>query len=143
MSLRMAEGITHIKPDLIPCRMMRSILPSPSSRPFLSRQADLTQSLQAELERIDIKHHMMKLLCGGDLHFAPLLKPQRILDIGTGTGIWAMEMADQYPDAKIIGTDLSPVQPSWYETICQVRSWIAAKGQHVLRYPGFLTTYAL
>lgn len=55
------------------------------------------------------------LLCSGHLHLAPLTNPGKILDLGTGTGIWALEMADQYPNAKIIGTDLSPVQPQWYE----------------------------
>lgn len=88
----------------------------------ISRDVELTGILQAELERLDIKHRVITLLCGGELHFAPLIKPQRILDIGTGTGIWVMEMADQYPDTRIIGTDLSPVQPLWYEAISQVRS---------------------
>ena len=83
---------------------------------------------QAELERIDIKHHVIMLLAGGHLHLAPLVGPMTILDIGTGTGIWAMEMADQYPDSLVIGTDLSPVQPKWYETIFHVRSWEATKG---------------
>lgn len=93
---------------------------------FPLRQVDLIdQPSQVELDRLDIKHHVITLLCGGQLHLAPLLRPQRILDIGTGTGIWVMEMADSYPDAKIIGTDLSPVQPSWYEAVCQVRSHIA------------------
>ena len=36
-----------------------------------------------------------------------------ILDIGTGTGIWAIDMADLYPSAVVTGTDLSPTQPSW------------------------------
>ncbi|KAL8723084.1 MAG: hypothetical protein Q9225_000555 [Loekoesia sp. 1 TL-2023] len=66
---------------------------------------------EQELERIDIKHHVTMLLCGGKLHFAPLANPRRILDIGTGTGIWAIEMAEQYPDTQVIGTDLSPIQP--------------------------------
>lgn len=39
-----------------------------------------------------MKHAMVKMLCGGDLFFAPIGKnPQEILDIGTGTGIWAIE----------------------------------------------------
>lgn len=71
-------------------------------------------TLQRELDRIDLKHHVMRLLCNGHLHLAPIVKPQRILDIGTGTGIWAIEMAEQYPEAAVIGTDLSPIQPEWY-----------------------------
>lgn len=27
------------------------------------------------------------------LHLAPVKNPQRILDVGTGTGIWAIDMA--------------------------------------------------
>ncbi|KAL8745226.1 MAG: hypothetical protein Q9190_002608 [Brigantiaea leucoxantha] len=68
---------------------------------------------EAELERIDLKHHVAILLAGGHLHISPLNDPRRILDVGTGTGIWAIEMAEQYPNAQIIGTDLSPVQPTW------------------------------
>jgi len=42
----------------------------------------------------------------GELHKAPLNNPQRILDVGTGTGIWAVDMADTYPMAEVIGTDI-------------------------------------
>lgn len=44
-----------------------------------------------EQDREDMKHAMIVHLCDGALHNAPLRNPQRILDIGTGTGIWAME----------------------------------------------------
>lgn len=33
------------------------------------------------------------------------------LDIGTGTGIWAIDFADEHPETTVIGTDLSPIQP--------------------------------
>jgi methylase of polypeptide subunit release factors len=36
-----------------------------------------------------------------------------VLDLGTGTGIWAIDFADRYPSALVIGTDLSPTQPEW------------------------------
>lgn len=45
-----------------------------------------------EQEREDMKHAMVKLLCSQKLHFAPIGNhPQEVLDIGTGTGIWAIE----------------------------------------------------
>lgn len=47
----------------------------------------------AEQEREDMKHSMVVTLCGGALHSAPLQNPQKILDIGTGTGIWAIDSA--------------------------------------------------
>ncbi|KAK3171323.1 hypothetical protein OEA41_003407 [Lepraria neglecta] len=55
----------------------------------------------------------MRITLGNKLFLAPIDKPKRILDIGTGTGIWAIEMGDEYPDAQIIGTDLAPTQPTW------------------------------
>lgn len=45
----------------------------------------------SEQDREDMKHAMMVNLCQ-TLHFAPIgPHPQRILDMGTGTGIWAIE----------------------------------------------------
>lgn len=50
----------------------------------------------------------------GQLHLAPIHpNPQNVLDIGTGTGIWAIEFADLHPSAYVIGNDLSPIQPNW------------------------------
>ncbi|EJT77236.1 hypothetical protein GGTG_07148 [Gaeumannomyces tritici R3-111a-1] len=37
----------------------------------------------------------------------------RCLDAGCGTGIWAMDFADEHPEAHVIGVDLSPIQPSF------------------------------
>jgi hypothetical protein len=46
---------------------------------------------ESEQEREDMKHSMIVNLCGGRLHYAPLEDPREILDIGTGTGIWAID----------------------------------------------------
>ncbi|KAF4457102.1 hypothetical protein F53441_890 [Fusarium austroafricanum] len=64
---------------------------------------------------MDLTHHILTLGMGDKIHMAPLKeeKLQQALDIGCGTGIWAIDFADQYPSAEIIGTDLSPIQPSW------------------------------
>lgn len=45
--------------------------------------------------------------------YTELDNPLKILDIGTGTGVWAIEMGDLYPSAQVIGTDLSSIQPDW------------------------------
>ncbi|KAL2218200.1 S-adenosyl-L-methionine-dependent methyltransferase [Thermoascus aurantiacus ATCC 26904] len=72
-----------------------------------------------EQDRMDLLNHIYRLLTGGDLHLAPIgPNPQRVLDLGTGTGIWAIQFADQYPSAQVIGTDLSPIQPQWVPPNC-------------------------
>lgn len=68
---------------------------------------------------MDIEHANQLLQLDNNLHLAPLpANPTEILDIGTGTGIWAIEMADLYPGCNIKGTDLSPVQPTWIPPNC-------------------------
>ncbi|KFZ00045.1 hypothetical protein V500_01200 [Pseudogymnoascus sp. VKM F-4518 (FW-2643)] len=63
-------------------------------------------------EHLDIGHHMLTLLLDGKLFLAPISpNPQKVIDVGTGTGIWAIDFADAYPSAMVIGTDLSPIQP--------------------------------
>lgn len=67
-----------------------------------------------EQDRLDMVHHMQILAKGNKLFLSPLPSPpKRILDVGTGTGIWAIEAGDAYPDAEIVGNDLSPIQPRW------------------------------
>lgn len=69
---------------------------------------------ETEQDRLDIVHHVYLLLLDNKLFRAPVGNDiQRILDVGTGTGIWAIDAAEAYPSAEVIGTDLSPIQPSW------------------------------
>ncbi|KAI9848913.1 MAG: hypothetical protein M1830_007259, partial [Pleopsidium flavum] len=69
---------------------------------------------EKEQERLDLVHHIHRLVIDGKLLRAPIgSNPQRVLDVGTGTGIWAIEFGDEYPSAEVTGMDLSPIQPSW------------------------------
>ncbi|KAF2218588.1 S-adenosyl-L-methionine-dependent methyltransferase [Elsinoe ampelina] len=71
-----------------------------------------------ELERLDVLHGLTYNLdkLALPLHRSPLVpepgQPVRILDLGCGTGFWAMEMADRYTSAEVIGTDLINCQPA-------------------------------
>lgn len=47
---------------------------------------------EQELDRLDLQHHMFLLVNDHRLYFSPLRNPKRILDIGTGSGIWPIEM---------------------------------------------------
>jgi SAM-dependent methyltransferase len=61
----------------------------------------------------DLTHHLWTLSLKGKLYLAPVKNPQRIFDLGTGTGIWVIEVADEHPEAVVEGIDLSPIQPTW------------------------------
>ncbi|KAM5344027.1 hypothetical protein ACJ41O_012564 [Fusarium nematophilum] len=72
-----------------------------------------------EQDRMDLAHHIYRLIIGGRLYLAPIGDhPRRVLDLGTGTGIWAMDFADENPSADVRGTDLSPIQPKWTPPNC-------------------------
>ncbi|KAH6853078.1 putative SAM dependent methyltransferase [Chaetomium sp. MPI-CAGE-AT-0009] len=69
---------------------------------------------------LDIAHHFITMLKGDRLFEAPIDRPlSKVLDVGTGTGIWAIDMADTYPAARVIGTDISPIQPAWVPPNCE------------------------
>jgi ubiquinone/menaquinone biosynthesis C-methylase UbiE len=60
-----------------------------------------------EINRLDFQHYMLRYAFQG-LFAAPISQPHSILDVGTGTGRWAMEMAMAFPSANVIGVDVKP-----------------------------------
>ena len=73
---------------------------------------------EAEHQRLDDMHHFWNLLLG-DLILPKLdCPPKQILDIGCGTGIYCLELADQYAFAEIHGVDISPIQPKYLPGNC-------------------------
>lgn len=60
-----------------------------------------------ETNRLDFQHHMLRSFMRGN-YLAPIGKPRDILDVGCGTGRWAMELATQFPSANVIGVDIAP-----------------------------------
>ncbi|KAI9814556.1 MAG: hypothetical protein M1827_003111 [Pycnora praestabilis] len=75
---------------------------------------------ERELDRIDMKHTEYLMLLEEKLFLAPIdPNPQIIYDMGTGSGIWAIDVAEKYPSAEVIGTDLAPTQPRWVPPNCR------------------------
>jgi SAM-dependent methyltransferase len=69
---------------------------------------------EQEQQRLDLLHHVHLLCLDGELFRAPIKTDvHRVLDVGTGTGLWAIEFADRFPTAEVVGVDLSPIQPEW------------------------------
>lgn len=72
-----------------------------------------------ENDRLDLQHHQFCLTFRGKLFLAPVPKTlHRVLDVGTGTGIWAIDFADEHPESEVLGVDLSPIQPSFVPPNC-------------------------
>lgn len=71
-----------------------------------------------EQERLDLQHSIAVRLFEG-LYLAPVEQPHRVLDIGTGTGIWAIDFANEHPESDVLGTDLSPIQPEYVPPNCR------------------------
>ncbi|GKT41994.1 secondary metabolism regulator LAE1 [Colletotrichum spaethianum] len=62
----------------------------------------------------NLQHEIITYTLDGELGLAPpchkTAKVGRVLDVGTGTGIWAIDFGDLHPEAEVLGVDLSPPQ---------------------------------
>ncbi|KAF6816804.1 methyltransferase domain-containing protein [Colletotrichum sojae] len=68
---------------------------------------------------IDIAHQLWLLTYDDELCNCPKKEgAKRVLDIGTGNGIWAMDYAEAHPEASVIGVDLSAIQPGYVPANC-------------------------
>jgi len=64
----------------------------------------------SEMNRLDFQHYMLRYALKGNFA-APIAAsgaPRAILDVGCGTGRWAREMAQTFPDANVVGLDILP-----------------------------------
>ena len=80
---------------------------------YTSPQDDLEQ------ERLEMQHELFFRLFGGKLFQALIHNPQNVLDLGTGTGIWAIDFADNHPESDALGVDVSPIQRKWVPPNCR------------------------
>jgi ubiquinone/menaquinone biosynthesis C-methylase UbiE len=71
-----------------------------------------------EQQRLDFQHDF--LFDDNSLHKAPVQGRLNVLDVGTGTGKWAIAFADAHPDATVTALDISPnVLPEWTNPDCE------------------------
>ncbi|RKP08290.1 S-adenosyl-L-methionine-dependent methyltransferase [Thamnocephalis sphaerospora] len=64
-----------------------------------------------EIDRLELQHYMIQQVTQKRYH-APIDSPKRAIDIATGTGIWMMEMATDFPECEFTGIDIAPLQPT-------------------------------
>src|SRR6476660_204948 len=55
-----------------------------------------------EINRLDFQHYMLRYALRGN-YAAPIGQTLSILDVGTGSGRWAVEMAQLFPNANVVG----------------------------------------
>lgn len=58
-----------------------------------------------EVNRLDLQHYALREALGSN-YFAPVERPHRILDVGTGSGQWCLDMLAEFPQAFAVGLDL-------------------------------------
>jgi hypothetical protein len=72
-----------------------------------------------EINRLDLQHLVCRITLNGGLYLAPISKDlHRAIDVGTGTGKWAVEFAEAHPTCQVVGIDLSPIQPTMVPENC-------------------------
>lgn len=72
----------------------------------------LANDSKCEAIRLENQHRLCYTILSCNLYLSEIELPPtaRILDIGTSSGIWAIEMAGKFPQGKVIGLDISPQQ---------------------------------
>ena len=55
-----------------------------------------------------MQHHIYRFALDNKLFLAPLPKEELhdVLDVGCGTGLWCIDVADENPQAQVLGFDL-------------------------------------
>ncbi|KAI0319521.1 S-adenosyl-L-methionine-dependent methyltransferase [Amylostereum chailletii] len=64
-----------------------------------------------EWERLDAVHNAFTKYCGDNLSFAPLnpSETHSVLEVGCGSGAWAIDAATRFPHADVVAVDMSPL----------------------------------
>ncbi|KAI0480937.1 S-adenosyl-L-methionine-dependent methyltransferase [Xylariaceae sp. FL0804] len=76
-----------------------------------NKKYDFLPNDPKEKDRNALQHQICLQVFGGRLHLAPISRPRRVLDLGTGPGNWVLDFANRHSYSAVIGVDLEPVKP--------------------------------
>jgi 16S rRNA G1207 methylase RsmC len=95
---------------------MQSLTPSATDFPYVHgrryhgyREGEyMLPNDETEQDRLDMQHAIFRYSLDGKLITAPIEPAQLhdVLDVGCGTGLWAIDVADEHPQAQVLGFDL-------------------------------------
>lgn len=74
---------------------------------LVSLHPTIVEEDMKEYDRLQRQHYLLKSTRKGNT-WAPIESPNVIVEAGTANGIWALEMATQYPNSQVLGLDLKP-----------------------------------
>lgn len=103
------DWVAQVKRELTPVRAGRFLIHSSHDKSALG-PSDIGLEIEAAMA-FGTGHHGTTLGClelTNELYFKGI-RPRRIADIGTGTGILAMAAALRFPDARIIASDIESI----------------------------------
>ncbi|HLI07355.1 MAG TPA: methyltransferase domain-containing protein [Ktedonobacteraceae bacterium] len=80
------------------------------NRPHLSGVSYILPNDDQKINRLDLQHYLLRYMLKGN-YLAPIVQPAHILDSGCGTGRWLVEMAEEFPQAELIGVDRTLPEP--------------------------------
>ncbi|KAK7961795.1 methyltransferase domain-containing protein [Apiospora aurea] len=71
----------------------------------------LLSNFRSKLRKLQtfIQHQLSIEVHAGRLYLAPVTTPKRVLDVGTGSGEWALDFARENPASSVLGVDLEAV----------------------------------
>lgn len=93
---------------------------------------------ELEQTRLLLVHEVYKSAFDNEPTSVPLENPRMILDVGAGTGEWAIDVADRYPDCEVTGTDIADIFPKFvapnlfWEIDDAEREWLRAPDSYDL-----------
>lgn len=103
-----ARRYHHIPaPAVSPTRAQSAPSAIPDDRERLPNAPYLLPKDALEQQRLDFQHACLYTILSN--HYMAPLPPKvtTILDVGTGTGVWSTDMARLFPQAHIVGVDIS------------------------------------
>ncbi|GAA5804816.1 S-adenosyl-L-methionine-dependent methyltransferase [Helicostylum pulchrum] len=74
---------------------------------LVSLHPTIVEEDMKEFDRLQRQHYLLKSTRKSNT-WAPIESPKFIVEAGTGNGIWALEMANQYTESQVLGIDLKP-----------------------------------